>query len=97
MKNYTIYADILFDNYNINYYILDLIILGNDIQENIVCVAGPPRVRGYANIWKWQEFPFNENVLKTMKDVRPALIEIEKSQSKESKKFNFKTFKNSIV
>ena len=51
----------------------------------------------YANIWKWQEFPFNENVLKTMKDVRPALIEIEKSQSKESKKFNFKTFKNSIV
>ena len=33
--HFIVYFDILFDNYNINYYINDLIILGPDIEENI--------------------------------------------------------------
>ncbi len=30
----------------------------------------------YANIWKWQEFAFKENMLKTMKDLAPELEKI---------------------
>ena len=33
--HFIVYFDILFDNYNIKYYINDLIILGTDIEENI--------------------------------------------------------------
>ena len=40
----------------------------------------------YANIWKWQEFPFKENMFKTMNDLIPALLDI------KSNKFNFSTF-----
>jgi hypothetical protein len=36
MSHYIVYFDILFDNKNINYYINDIIILGTDIEENIV-------------------------------------------------------------
>ena len=46
----------------------------------------------YANIWKWQEFAFKENMLKTMNDLIPAILEI-KSDSK-SIKFNFQILKN---
>ena len=44
----------------------------------------------YANIWKWQEFAFKENMLKTMEDLIPALLKIQKD-SKDNK-FNFQTF-----
>ena len=44
----------------------------------------------YANVWKWQEFAFKENMLKTMNDLIPALLEV-KNDSK-SNKFNFQTF-----
>ena len=44
----------------------------------------------YANVWKWQEFTFKENMLKTMNDLIPALLEV-KNDSK-SNKFNFQTF-----
>ena len=41
----------------------------------------------YANIWKWQEFPFKENIFKTMNDLIHALLDI------KNNKFNFSTFK----
>ena len=50
------------------------------------------RKNNYANIWKWQEFAFKENMLKTMNDLIPAILEI-KSDSK-SIKFNFQILKN---
>ena len=40
----------------------------------------------YANIWKWQEFPFKENMLKTMNDLIIALLNI------KNDKFKFFTF-----
>ena len=40
----------------------------------------------YANIWKWQEFPFNKNILKTMSDLIPRLSDIKNSE------FNYSTF-----
>jgi len=43
----------------------------------------------YASIWKWQEFSFKENMLKTMNDLIPSLLEIEK----ESGQYEFKTYK----
>ena len=45
----------------------------------------------YASIWKWQEFSFKENMLKTMEDLIPALFKIEKEN--KNNKFNFQTFK----
>ena len=33
--HFIVYFDLIFDNYNINYFINDLIILGTDIEENI--------------------------------------------------------------
>ena len=43
----------------------------------------------YANIWKWQEFPFKENMLNTMGDLIPELTKIEENENK----FDFQTFK----
>ena len=43
----------------------------------------------YASIWKWQEFSFKENMLKTMNDLIPSLLEIEK----EGDQYEFKTYK----
>ena len=40
----------------------------------------------YANIWKWQEFQFKENMFRTMNDLIPKLLDI------KSNKFNFSTF-----
>ena len=40
----------------------------------------------YANIWKWQEFSFKENMLKTMNDLILALLDIKNG------KFKFFTF-----
>ena len=40
----------------------------------------------YANIWKWQEFSFQENILQTMKDLIDPLEKVLKGE----KKFNFK-------
>ena len=40
----------------------------------------------YANIWKWQEFSFKENMLATMNDLIPALSDI------KNDKFNILTF-----
>ena len=45
----------------------------------------------YASIWKWQEFSFKENMLKTMEDLIPVLLKIEKDN--KNNKFNFQTFK----
>ena len=36
----------------------------------------------YASIWKWQEFSFKGNMLKTMNDLIPSLLEIEKEAGK---------------
>tara|TARA_Y100000590_G_scaffold322405_1_gene365091 strand:+ start:4644 stop:5567 length:924 start_codon:yes stop_codon:yes gene_type:complete len=44
----------------------------------------------YANIWKWQEFSFKENMLNTMHDLIPALLEVKKDS--KSNKFNFQIF-----
>ena len=44
----------------------------------------------YANIWRWQEFAFNESILKTMNDLIPAFIEIKNNNKKN--KYNFDTF-----
>ena len=38
------------------------------------------------NIWKWQEFSFKENMLKTMNDLTLALLDI------KNDKLNFFTF-----
>ena len=40
----------------------------------------------YTNVWKWQEYAFKENMLKTMNDLIPALLEV-RNDSK-SNKFN---------
>ena len=40
----------------------------------------------YANIWKWQEFPYNRNILKTIKDLYPSLLKIKNN-------YNFESFK----
>jgi len=42
----------------------------------------------YANIWRWQEFPFKENMLITMNDLMPALMDI----LNERNNYNFLTF-----
>ena len=44
----------------------------------------------YSNIWKWQEFPFKENMLKTMHDITPSLIKIKNLP--EAKVYKFETF-----
>ena len=44
----------------------------------------------YANIWKWQEFSFKENMLNTMNDLIPAIVKIKKDS--KSNKFSFQTF-----
>ena len=46
----------------------------------------------YTNIWKWQEFAFKENMLKTMNDLIPAILEIKRDG--KSDKFNFQILKN---
>ena len=40
----------------------------------------------YANIWRWQEFSFKENMLKTINDLIPALSDI------KNDKLNFSSF-----
>ena len=44
----------------------------------------------YANVWKWQEFPFKENISKTMLNIAPSLIKIKNSP--EAKLYKFETF-----
>ena len=44
----------------------------------------------YASIWKWQEFSFKENMLKTMNDLIPSLLEVKNDI--KSNKFNFQAF-----
>ena len=43
----------------------------------------------FANIWKWQEFPFNENILKTIKD----FTEIASRINDQNKEFGFTNIK----
>ena len=42
----------------------------------------------YANIWKWQEFPFKENMVKTMNDLIPSFLDVQKKKNNH----NFTTF-----
>ena len=42
----------------------------------------------FVNVWKWQEFSFQENMIKTMVDLRPNLLDLQKNNAK----YNFKTF-----
>ena len=42
----------------------------------------------YSNIWKWQEFPFKQNMLNTMSDLIPELTKIKENDSR----FDFDTF-----
>ena len=44
----------------------------------------------FANIWKWQEFAFKDNMLKTMNDLIPALLKIQKDS--KNNHYNFQTF-----
>ena len=44
----------------------------------------------YANVWKWQEFPFNENISKTMLDIAPSLLNIKNLP--DAKLHEFETF-----
>ena len=48
----------------------------------------------YANIWKWQEFSFKENMLNTMNDLIPAIVKIKKDN--KSNKFNFQNIRKKI-
>ena len=43
---------------------------------------------GYASMWRWQEFSFKENMIKTMHDLIPALLEVEE----EAGQYEFKTY-----
>ena len=42
----------------------------------------------FANIWKWQEFSFEENMINTMSDMRLHLQNLQKNDQK----YEFKTF-----
>ena len=42
----------------------------------------------YASIWRWQEFSFKENILKTMEDIIPSLQKVDTENE-----FKFQTFK----
>ena len=42
----------------------------------------------YANVWKWQEFPFKENMAKTMSDLIPSFLNVQKKKDNH----NFITF-----
>ena len=42
----------------------------------------------YANVWKWQEFSFKENIYSTMNDLIDPLKEI----YEKNNEFNYKTF-----
>ena len=44
----------------------------------------------YANVWKWQEFPFKENISKTMLDIAPSLLKIKNLP--DAKFYKFETF-----
>ena len=44
----------------------------------------------YSDVWKWQEFPFKKNMLKTMLDIAPALLKIKNLP--EAKVYKFETF-----
>ena len=55
----------------------------NDMKNIVVEIL---QKNNYSNIWKWQEFPFNKNILKTMSDLIPRLSDIKNSE------FNYSTF-----
>ena len=44
----------------------------------------------YANVWKWQEFSFNENILETISNLKNPLTNI--SQDLISKKYNYHSY-----
>ena len=47
----------------------------------------------YSNIWKWQEFPFKQNMLNTMSDLIPELTKIKENDSR----FDFDTFEEKMI
>ena len=42
----------------------------------------------FANIWKWQEFSFEQNMINTMKDMKIHLADLQKNEPK----YDFETF-----
>ena len=69
------------------------IIFETEIQTNTAIQNMSSKIlkkNDYANIWKWQEFAFKENILKTMEDLIPSLLEIQNDN--KNNKFNFQTF-----
>ena len=42
----------------------------------------------FANIWKWQEFSFEQNMINTMNDMRIHLADLQKKEPK----YEFETF-----
>ena len=70
------------------------IIFETEIKKNLVLRTMYEKIikeNEYANVWKWQEFSFKQNMLKTMNDLVPALQEIKNDH--KNKIFNFQTFK----
>ena len=70
------------------------IIFETEIQTNATIKNMSEKIlkkNDYANIWKWQEFSFKENMLETMDDLIPALLKVQNDT--QNNKFNFQTFK----
>tara|TARA_B100001996_G_C18603923_1_gene571027 strand:- start:233 stop:1156 length:924 start_codon:yes stop_codon:yes gene_type:complete len=57
----------------------------NDLVEGIL------KQNPYAELWRWQNYAFKENMLKTMRDLHPFMKKIQDENS--NNKFNFTTFK----
>ena len=60
----------------------------NEFYKNII------KQNPYANVWKWQEFPFKGNISKTMLNIAPSLLKIKKLPEAEFYKFETFELKN---
>ena len=68
--------------------LFDIEIKTNDKLKNFYNEA--TRKNSYCNVWKWQEFPFNENILKTMTEINPGLLKLKNLPGVKS--YDFESF-----